>query len=233
MAAVAFTASARTEDIYRVWTHTENLPAAELARALNEERGPPPDWIYSSGRWPDALTGEKVERAREMLGRECASCAAGTAEQGCIGDGTCVCVTGWTGDDCSVECRGGFESPCSRNGLCMQDGSCVCDQGWTGLDCSIECLGGRLSPCSFNGECLMDGSCECRNAQIATQLRCPRVRENIDVVGAVLVYASICIYESWCVLWCMLSCTCDLRQVSQVSATTATVGKTARTCAPE
>lgn len=177
MAAVAFTVSARTEDIYRVWAHTENLPGAELARALNEERGPPPDWIHLSGRWPDALTGEKVERARGMLGRECAACAAGTAEEGCIGDGTCVCVTGWTGDDCSMECRGGFESPCSRNGLCMQDGSCVCDQGWTGVDCSIECLGGRLSPCSFNGECLRDGSCECRHTRSHTIALPLRARE--------------------------------------------------------
>ena len=114
MVAVAFFSSARPEDIYRVWAHTENLPAADLARRINQERGPPPNWIYPNGRWADSLTEEAVTRAREMLDRECAACVAGTVEEGCIGDGTCVCVTGWTGDDCSVECRGGFESPCRQ-----------------------------------------------------------------------------------------------------------------------
>ena len=39
-------------------------------------------------------------------------------------DGSCVCDQGWTGLDCSIECLGGHESPCSFNGECQMDGSC-------------------------------------------------------------------------------------------------------------
>ena len=147
--------------ILQVWLHYENLPAHELADDINRQRGPPPGWIYPSGTWPDELTPAAVELARTSLGIDCALCSPGTVEKGCIGDGTCVCVTGWTGPECSIECEGGFQTPCSNNGLCMQDGSCVCDEGWTGKDCSIECAGGHTSPCSYNGECLFDGSCDC------------------------------------------------------------------------
>ena len=167
--------------MHRVWQHVASTPAPELAADINRQRGEPPSWLHPSGRWPDRITAGGVELARRMLGDECAQCAAGAVADGCIGDGTCVCKFGWTGADCATECSGGWERPCSNNGLCMEDGSCLCDDGWTGLDCSIECAGGHTSPCSFNGDCQIDGSCQCyygyRGA--GCQHQCPGIEARV------------------------------------------------------
>jgi hypothetical protein len=160
MEAIAFYGSARPQDILAVWQDVENTGGERLADMINTARGAAPDFLYATGRWPDMLTGLAVDLARASLAA-CPRCAAAPVQHGCLGDGTCVCQFGWQGADCSVECKGGHVSPCTRNGLCIVDGSCLCDSGWTGLDCSIECAGGWDAPCSLQGACQMDGSCKC------------------------------------------------------------------------
>ena len=40
-------------------------------------------------------------------------------EYGCLGDGSCVCTTGFQGEECEIECVGGWQNPCSGHGLCQ------------------------------------------------------------------------------------------------------------------
>ena len=47
-----------------------------------------------------------------------------------LSDGTCKCLRGYTGYDCSLAC-----SPCVH-GDCQMDGQCYCRPGWTLPDCS-------------------------------------------------------------------------------------------------
>jgi hypothetical protein len=65
--------------------------------------------------------------------------------------GTCACVPGYWGADCSQGCPGGVVTPCNNHGVCRPlSGTCLCDPdwqgnaecsactpGWTGADCSI------------------------------------------------------------------------------------------------
>jgi alpha-tubulin suppressor-like RCC1 family protein len=80
---------------------------------------------------------------------------------------TCECFEGYKGAACNIECRGGYKSPCSRNGLCLEDGECDCnnggtkDLGWRGRNCSIPCDGGPASICSLHGTCDLKGKCTC------------------------------------------------------------------------
>ena len=38
---------------------------------------------------------------------------------------SCECVAGYAGSDCSIECPGGADSPCSGHGTCSGSGSCI------------------------------------------------------------------------------------------------------------
>tara|TARA_B100001123_G_scaffold432329_1_gene555199 strand:+ start:318 stop:1058 length:741 start_codon:yes stop_codon:yes gene_type:complete len=53
-------------------------------------------------------------------------------------NGTCTCHSGWRGDDCSLECPGGFETPCSENGICLDNNTCMCNENWVGLYCEVS-----------------------------------------------------------------------------------------------
>ena len=90
----------------------------------------------------------------EPYGR-CSRCDPTTFCSGhgqCLRNGTCDCLSYYSGQNCSV-CRPDVR--CSGHGSCDFNGSCHCDQGWTRqpLDCSI-CLPEML--CSGHGTCNYD-----------------------------------------------------------------------------
>lgn len=70
----------------------------------------------------------------------------------CLRNGTCDCLSYYSGQNCSV-CRPDVR--CSGHGTCDFNGNCYCEHGWTRqpLDCSI-CLPETL--CSGHGTCNYD-----------------------------------------------------------------------------
>ncbi|KAJ1467563.1 hypothetical protein T484DRAFT_1858389, partial [Baffinella frigidus] len=113
----------------------------------------------------------------------------------CLGDGSCECFPGFSGESCEPEGGGGdpcvknryaegctetctMEGTCSRHGRCLGDGSCECFPGFSGESCEPEggggdpCVKNRYAEgctetctmegtCSRHGRCMGDGSCEC------------------------------------------------------------------------
>jgi len=60
------------------------------------------------------------------------SCPSGCSMHGNCVDGSCQCVGGFAGSDCSVSCPERCHAP---NGRCQLDGSCECKSGWRGATC--------------------------------------------------------------------------------------------------
>jgi alpha-tubulin suppressor-like RCC1 family protein len=77
--------------------------------------------------------------------------------------GSCACDRGWRLSNCSKECAGGAQNPCSgsNQGTCTASGSCICEPGWRGLSCNRECAGGFSKPCNNRGICTPFGNCTC------------------------------------------------------------------------
>jgi len=79
----------------------------------------------------------------------------------CQYDGSCECIPGRYGADCSLTCACSTVALSTGAGTCDRDGSCVCHIdgdgiNWAGADCSIPC-----APCSF-GTCVQKtGLCLC------------------------------------------------------------------------
>ena len=65
-----------------------------------------------------------------------ASCPNGCSAHGVCRNLRCACAQGWTGVDCSTECAGGAENPCSGRGECLFNGTCACHADYGGKDCS-------------------------------------------------------------------------------------------------
>eukprot|EP01047_Picozoa_sp_COSAG01_P019743 COSAG01_NODE_1108_length_11662_cov_189.275534_1_plen_353_part_00 len=71
---------------------------------------------------------------------------------------TCVCVRGWSGDDCS-HATGCDSNPCKNGATCTASGgdhTCACERGWNGADCS-HAVGCDTDPCKNGGTCIATG----------------------------------------------------------------------------
>ena len=75
----------------------------------------------------------------------------------CSDSGSCVCRTGYSGNDCSVTCPGG--PTCSSHGTCNA-GACTCSAGYTGASCSVNC--GVNSSCPDGNACTGANQCATR-----------------------------------------------------------------------
>ncbi|XP_073077275.1 platelet endothelial aggregation receptor 1 isoform X3 [Manis javanica] len=95
-------------------------------------------------------------------GKRCMPCKCANHSSCHPSDGTCYCLAGWTGPDCSQPCPLGHwgancSQPCQcrHGGICHpQDGSCFCPPGWTGHFCLEGC-----SPGMFGANCSQP--CQC------------------------------------------------------------------------
>ena len=96
-----------------------------------------------------------------------ATCSGkGTCSDGRIGNGLCACDPGYMFADCSTECPGGANTPCTNRGVCDTVlGTCNCYNGFAGKACQIECQGGYYNPCNGHGICddgsSRNGTCLC------------------------------------------------------------------------
>lgn len=96
---------------------------------------------------------------------ESGDCKNACSKHGWCVNGTCHCLTGWNGIDCSsVVSSLATTCPknCSGHGEC-HGSECICDLGYSGLDCSEynhivkePCS----NNCSGNGLCF-EGACKC------------------------------------------------------------------------
>ncbi|CAG5120715.1 unnamed protein product, partial [Candidula unifasciata] len=81
--------------------------------------------------------------------------------------GTKICLTGYTGDTCSVNVDDCLPSPCHNGAIChdlVDDFLCSCPDGFTGKLCDEDINECQLSPCKNNGTCVnTDGGhhCDC------------------------------------------------------------------------
>jgi hypothetical protein len=58
----------------------------------------------------------------------------------CSSAATCVCASGYYGDDCGSECpKNATGAHCSDHGVCSATGHCDCEAGWVGSACDIPC----------------------------------------------------------------------------------------------
>ena len=133
----------------------------------------------------------------ECIGGAGNACSGhGRCNSGRTGDGSCDCSTGWTSQDCSVQCPGSTDAyVCGGKGTCTTDGKCICESsnykqpgcdncidGFTGPNCDERCPVNNLNqPCSNNGICNRDKTCSCfegyshdpSSAVRGCQLACP------------------------------------------------------------
>ena len=100
--------------------------------------------VTSAGRWR-AAGGECVDH----VVRGCYN--NGT----CIAPDTCVCATGWSGNDCSIPL---CTQRCLHHGNCTLPNICTCEKGWTGFDCSIALC---AQECQNDGVCVAPDTCKC------------------------------------------------------------------------
>jgi|GEM_PF-1878507 len=71
-------------------------------------------------------------------------------------EGDCICDSGWTGTDCSINLCDDIDC---EHGEC-DAGECVCDDGWGGDlcdECDLDCVHGA---CNDDGECVCDNGWE-------------------------------------------------------------------------
>jgi uncharacterized membrane protein len=84
-------------------------------------------------------------------------------------DGSCSCVTGFSGDRCEREVHDCSDEPCQNGGRCANKGEsyvCTCKAGYDGDNCEVNVDDCADSPCKNGGRCV-DGvhahTCECKD----------------------------------------------------------------------
>jgi len=104
--------------------------------------------------------------------------------------GTCACLSGYTGQDCSAECPGGHERPCSGHGECdAVRGLCNCYAGWSGGACQVSvCV------------------CACQRVCVCV---CVCVWKHVCVRACVRMYVSLCLSLCVSVCFCVSGCVCQ------------------------
>lgn len=106
----------------------------------------------------------------------CPNCNHGVCLDRQVGNGTCVCDTGFTEASNCTDCSNGYygetcqECPfCNNHGTCndgkMGDGSCKCDEGFDSTLFCSNCLPGHygedcLKTCPGNSNCDGHGVCD-------------------------------------------------------------------------
>ena len=130
----------------------------------------------------------------------CGDCHRGTCNDGLVGDGSCVCETGFTSYSNCTDCKSGYygsdctECPsCNGNGSCNDglsgDGSCTCVNffdpatscsdcraGYFGTSCVDACPRSDAAVCSEHGVCDdgIDGlgRCSCEEGYVGLSGDC-------------------------------------------------------------
>ena len=87
----------------------------------------------------------------------CLGCPNDCTGKGICKNSTCMCLDGWSGDDCSIGSCGN----CSR-GSCV-GGFCRCEIGWEGAACDKEATCFAVDDCTseVHGVCKTTDVCEC------------------------------------------------------------------------
>eukprot|EP00164_Ancoracysta_twista_P005429 GFYU01007438.1.p1 GENE.GFYU01007438.1~~GFYU01007438.1.p1 ORF type:complete len:953 (+),score=172.51 GFYU01007438.1:97-2859(+) len=133
-----------------------------------------------NGNCLEVKTGSRCNCSVGWIGRDCSqrTCLNECSNRGYCDDGTCICLPGFSGVDCShawlamnqerldVKALAGIRirqqpcpANCSRHGQCV-DGKCQCDIGFTAVDCSEKTCPRN---CSGHGKC-KDYTCQCDDA---------------------------------------------------------------------
>ena len=121
-------------------------------------------------------------RVSQWGGYDCSvlGCVNSCSNNGICRNGTCDCLVGFIGQDCSMgPYKGECPGQCSGHGACsivetdilpygiadiygdsILSGNiaCVCDEGWGSSDCTLRVC---PSDCSGNGACAQNGTCFC------------------------------------------------------------------------
>lgn len=117
------------------------------------------------------------------------------------GSYACICVNGWTGDDCSENIDDCVDAACFNGATCI-DGvgsfSCRCTPGKTGLLCHLDdaCTS---NPCHADAICEtspIDGSFTCSCAQ---GYKGPNCSEDIDEC-----FQGINLTTAWCIYFAII-----------------------------
>jgi len=130
------------------------------SRLIGDDEALPPEL--------EALARRRASAGHRSLGEDFIR----NGHQKCLGNGTCVCDKGYTGELCNdavcqqgcvhgeclfpgyCTCNDGFkgrscdEPVCHfgcQHGKCDQPNHCKCEMGWFGIDCSQRCLYGAFS----------------------------------------------------------------------------------------
>ncbi|KAI8487041.1 hypothetical protein Bbelb_353010, partial [Branchiostoma belcheri] len=169
----------------------------------------------------DGLTQEQKEKAEEMcialgltgtLLNECVfdvsitndttfteqevfkGCPNQCSGRGRCVNGTCDCITGWSGEDCNV----GNCTDCSEDHGKCELGFCRCEPGWEGAECDQQATCYAVNNCTSmsHGTCITTDVCRCEPGYIVSRERETRPETCIGLLGPTPCYGSSTQYSS-------------------------------------